>query len=79
MRRKLTIQPKPAPPPATFPDTETLANAIIKLGDAVRKLDKSGMNKRAIIILLHHTTNMSQKNIALILDAIPKLQKTFCK
>lgn len=58
---------------------ELLAEAIIRLGQEVGNLNRSGLNRKAIIILLHHYTKLSQTDIATVLDAIPQLQRAYCK
>lgn len=59
--------------------TEILAEAIVRLGDAVKKLDASGMNRKAIILLLNDATKVNKTDIAAILDAIPRLRGWYCK
>lgn len=59
--------------------TEILAEAIVRLGEAVRKLDASGMNRKAIVLLLHDATKVNKTDIAAILDAIPRLRGWYCK
>lgn len=64
------------------PNTETkeiLAEAIVRLGAAVTKLNKSGLNKRAIVCLLHDATKLPKKEITLIIDAIPQLERWYCR
>lgn len=63
-------------PPET---TEILAEAIVRLGDAVKKLDQSGMNRKAIVLLLHDATKVGKRDIEDILDAIPRLKGWYCR
>jgi phenylpyruvate tautomerase PptA (4-oxalocrotonate tautomerase family) len=56
-----------------------LAEAIVALGEAVQKLDRSGLNRKAIVILLQDITKLPRTTIEIVLDAIPKLRSTYCK
>lgn len=58
---------------------EILAEAIVRIGDAFSALQKSGLNKRAIVILLQAETKISQRDITTILDALPRLKGWYCR
>jgi hypothetical protein len=58
---------------------EILAEAITRLGDSVAKLNASGLNKKAILILLQDATKLPRKDIQAVLDAIPRLRGWYCK
>ena len=60
-------------------DKGTLAEAIMRIGDAMRKLESSGLNRRAVIVLLHDATKLPKRDIELMLDTLPKLQHMFCR
>ena len=72
--RRVTVV-KSEPPEST----EILAEAVVRLGEAVKKLDASGMNRKAIVLLLHDATKVSKTEINAILDAIPRLRGWYCK
>lgn len=70
------VQVVKSDPPET---TEILAEAIVRLGEAVKKLDGSGLNRKAIVLLLHDATKVGKRDIEEILDAIPRLRGWYCK
>jgi siroheme synthase len=57
---------------------EVLAAAIIKISEAADKLRKSGLNEKAIMILLHHETRVSQRDIKAVLSGLALLRKQYC-
>lgn len=59
--------------------TEILAEAIVRLGESVKKLEQSGFNKRAIVVLLQDMTKIPRRDIAAILDAIPRLKSWYLR
>lgn len=59
-------------------NNETLAAAIIQISDAVSALLESGLNRKAIEVLLHDSTKIPKRDIKLILDTLPKLKKMYC-
>lgn len=59
--------------------TEILAEAIVRIGEAVHKLNGSGLNRKAIVILLHEATKVGKKDIETILDALPRLRGWYCR
>jgi hypothetical protein len=60
---------------------EILAEAIVKIGKAAEQLQRSGINERAIIVLLHDYLNakVGKNDIKLVLHALPELQRMYCK
>jgi len=57
-----------------------LAAAIIRLSQAAQKLAReSGLTQRAVVILLQHSTKLSQRDIRVVLDGIEQLQRDYCK
>ena len=71
-----TVRVIKSDPPET---TEILAEAITNIGDAVVRLNKSGLNRKAIVILLQAETKLSRKDIETVLDALPRLRGWYCK
>jgi hypothetical protein len=62
------------------PETkEILAEAIVSIGNAAKKLQASGLNKRAIVILLQAETKLPQRDITTVLDALPRLEGWYCR
>ncbi len=60
-------------------DKEVLAEAIVRLGQEVSKLNNTRLNREAIVVLLNHYTKLPQRDIKTMLDAIPQLQKAYLK
>ena len=59
--------------------TEVLAEAIVNIGNAAKKLYASGLNRKAVIVLIQAETRLSRKDIALVLDILPQLERWYCK
>lgn len=59
--------------------TEILAEAIVRIGDSVAKLNASGLNRRAVVVLLRDATGLGKKDIETVLDALPRLRGWYCK
>ena len=59
--------------------TEILASAIVSIGKAADKLLTSGLNTKAIVVLLHHETKISQKDIRTILSGLKLMESWYCK
>ena len=62
------------------PVTETiLATAILKISDAAKQLEKSGLNKRAIIALIADDTKLGKGTINTVLNSLEDLAKNYAK
>ena len=59
--------------------TEILASAITSIGKAADKLLASGLNTKAVIVLLHYETKVPQRDIKTILDGLKRLESWYCK
>ena len=71
------IKVKKSEPPES---TEILAEAIVRIGDAMNKLTKdSGLNERAIIILIQAETKLARRDIVVVLNALKRLRGWYCK
>ena len=70
------VKVKKSEPPES---KEILAEAIVNIGNAAKKLLASGINKRAVIILLQAETKLSQRDIRTVLDALPQLERWYCR
>lgn len=55
-----------------------LARAIVEIGAAMRKLNESGLNRKAIVVLVQHKTHCYFKDIEAIFDALDSLKKDYC-
>lgn len=59
--------------------TEILAEAIVRIGDGMKKLTESGLNEKAIVVLLHDATGLSKRDIKTVLDAQRRLAGWYCR
>lgn len=69
-----TKLPRPAPP-----ETEpvNLADLIEKVSDGFRSLLASGLNRDAIVVLLHDETGVPRKQINAVLDGLGALKRNY--
>lgn len=58
---------------------EILAEAIVRIGEAMEKLSKSGLNRRAIITLIQDRTKLGKNDIETVLDALQQLRGWYCR
>lgn len=54
-----------------------MPDIIRKVNDAVECLQTAGLNRRALVLLLHDTCRVSKKDINALLDALPTLADRF--
>lgn len=73
--RKLTIKQNPE---KKIP-VEILAQHIQILAGVGKKLAGSRLKEKTILVLLQHSTGISQKDIKQVLDALSQLEKTYLK
>jgi len=60
-------------------EKEILAEAIIKASDALTKLLSSGLNKRAIILLVSADAGVGRNAVECVLDSLADLKRTYCR
>ena len=70
------ISVKKSNPPET---KEVLAEAICKISLAAERLASSGLNKTAVVALLHDRTKISKKQIHTILNGLRQLEGWYCR
>lgn len=58
---------------------EILAEAITRISESFAKLSASGLNREAIIVLVHDHTKISKRDIKLILDSLSRLRGWYCR
>lgn len=63
---------KPIEPPI-------LAQAIVDISAAMNKLTRSGLNKKAIIVLLQDQTGLGKGSIECVLNGLDGLAKAYTK
>lgn len=59
--------------------TEILAEAITRIGAAFLALQQSGLNKKAIVVLIAAETGLGKGTINIVLDALPRLRGWYCR
>ncbi len=59
--------------------TEILAEAIVRISEAFDKLLQSGLNEKAIIVLLQDRTKLPQRDIASVLEHLRTLAGYYCR
>jgi hypothetical protein len=60
-------------------NVEALAAGIRKLSAAAERLERSGLTRRALLVLLKAETRIDHVTIGRILDALPKLQAIYTR
>lgn len=60
------------------PSEETLAQAIVATSQAVEKLTKSGLNRKAILILLSSSSGIGKRDCEYVLNHLQLLRKNYC-
>lgn len=55
-----------------------LADSIRKISSALEDLTDSGLNEKAIIILVQHKTKISQRVIREVIQGLRDLKKEYC-
>ena len=70
------VKVKKSEPPES---KEVLAEAIVNIGSVVKKLNANGMNKKAMVVLIHDFTRVPKGQIITILDSLPQLERWYCK
>lgn len=58
---------------------EILAEAIIRISESFAKLSASGLNRDAIMVLIHDQTKISKRDIKLVLDSLTRLRGWYCR
>lgn len=59
--------------------TEVLAEAVIRIGENMEKLQKSGLNSRAIEALIYDYTKVPKRDIKLVLNSLAKMRGWYCR
>lgn len=59
--------------------TEILAEAIVRIGESMEKLNRNGLNRKAIVVLLKEETGLGKGVIETVLDAMPRLAGWYCR
>ena len=60
-------------------EKEVLAAAILQISGAVLKLNKSGLNRKAVVALIKDDTGLGKGTVECVLASIQDLQKKYTK
>lgn len=60
-------------------EVEVLAQAIVDIANAGKRLAASRLNRKAVIVLLAHDTGLGQGTVRTVLEGIESLQSTYLK
>jgi hypothetical protein len=71
---KLTVKQNDDAPVAA----EVLATAIIDISDAMRKVNTSGLKRKAIVALIHDQSKISKRAIEIVLNNLESLRQDWC-
>lgn len=52
---------------------ERVAEAIRDIGNMGARMERAGLSRRAILVLLADETRLSRRNLGVVLDALPNL------
>lgn len=69
--------PQEKPAELTDNDYQRIAESIRRIGEVGKKLTASGLNRKAVTVLLHHATNVSKRDIGFVLNGIEALPRLF--
>lgn len=58
-------------------ETSVLAKAIVDIGAAAKRLSQSGLNRKAVVLLIAHDAGVSQSAVKAVLDSLTNLQATY--
>jgi hypothetical protein len=69
-----------AKPEAEAPDEpKDLSEAIGRIDGAMKTLLKSGLNRKAVIVLLHDYTKVSKRDIETVLSGLENLKEMYTR
>lgn len=63
----------------SVPSPDTLADAIIKIGGAMKQLTKSGLNRKAIVVLIKDQSGVPKCDIERVLNSLGSLADHYAK
>lgn len=58
---------------------EILAEAIIRIGDSFKALQDSGLNERAIVLLVSDASRVNRTEVIEVLKALRTLRGYYCR
>lgn len=54
-------------------ERDVLATSIVKIADAAKRLTASGLNRRAVVVLVSHSSGLSARDVNAVLDSLETL------
>jgi hypothetical protein len=60
-------------------EVEVLAQAIVDIGNAAKRLSNSRLNRRAVIVLINDMTGIGKGTIEVVLNSISELERVYLK
>ena len=57
---------------------KVLAESIVEISKAFAELRRSGLNQKAIIVLIHDATGLPKRDITRVLDSLDMLSSSYC-
>lgn len=60
-------------------ESKVLAHAIVDISKAAKKLADSGLNKKAIVLLVSAKSKCTKSDVTAVLDALEDLTRTYCR
>lgn len=58
-------------------EVSVLAKAITDISVAAKRLSQSGLNRKAVIVLIAHDSGLGQGVVRAVLDSLTDLQRTY--
>lgn len=58
-------------------EKKVLAKAIVDISESMRRLERSGLNRKAVVILVAKSANCPQYVVENVLDALRQLQQDY--
>lgn len=76
MTRKPVVTTKPG---EDMPPTEIIAQSIIEISAAMKRLTGTRLKTSAIVLLVQAETKLTRQAIVMVLDALASLEATYLK
>jgi len=74
-KTKLIVEQNPDKPV----DVKVLATVIVAIGDSMKKLLASGLNRKAIIALIKDRSGLTKGTIEIVLNNLESLKDDYCR
>lgn len=79
MLTEIKVTQGTTPVPTKPMPVEVLAEHIAALSSGVRKIMAGPLNERAVVLLRHHSSGVSQKEVKAVLHGIQSLERDYLK